>query len=158
MASFWGAKTAWWLASVAPEQLWWLASFRSARWCKCRHLWEKSHWWYCEVQTMNNTAQTCQWAYPGMQWWHEGYGSNQTLSDGIWDRFQRQRIHTWYCKPSQKPMTREIIGLAGVMTLYCCLLNGHIIKLPSKYLCLYPWTRMAFNLDQRRFWNGQQLM
>lgn len=31
------------------------------------------------------------------------------------------------------------------------LLNDHAVKLPSKYLCLYPKTWTALNFGQRRF-------
>lgn len=36
-----------------------------------------------------------------------------------------------------------------VEALDIILLNGHVGKLPSKYLCFYPWIFDALNLGQR---------
>lgn len=45
--------------------------------------------------------------------------------------------HIWYDKPSQKPVTEEVMGPGGEATV-SALLNGHAttITLPSKYLYL----------------------
>lgn len=45
-------------------------------------------------------------------------------------------IHVWYCKPSQKPMARKVVGHKDPSTVV--LLNGHTIKMLSKYLALFP--------------------
>lgn len=37
----------------------------------------------------------------------------------------------------------------GIHTIV--LLNEHVVKPSSKYLCLYPWISAALNLGQRRF-------
>lgn len=41
--------------------------------------------------------------------------------------------HAWNSKPDLKLVAGKIIGHRGEPTIV--LLNGHVIKLPSKYLC-----------------------
>lgn len=51
-----------------------------------------------------------------------------------------------------KSMTRENVGPGwGSRVPAIVFLNGHVVKLPSKCLCLYPKICAALNLDQRRF-------
>jgi hypothetical protein len=44
--------------------------------------------------------------------------------------------------PSQKPMPSKFMGL-GVELSIIFLLNGHAIKLSSKYLCLHLLTQLV---------------
>lgn len=46
------------------------------------------------------------------------------------------RLCVWYCTPGLRSMVVEGKGL-GVEPEIVILLNGHVVRLSSKYLCLH---------------------
>lgn len=73
---------------------------------------------------------------PLIQQRHACYGSNHHFWFNVKPTSQ-EGIHSWYCKPGQKPKVRKVMGPRGGYTTV--LLNGCGIELPSEYLCLDPW-------------------
>jgi hypothetical protein len=53
-----------------------------------------------------------------------------------------------YYKPAQKP-TAEWSGVLREEHSTGVWLNGHGVKLPSKFLCLYQWASAILSLGQR---------
>lgn len=47
----------------------------------------------------------------------------------------QEGLHAWYCNSSEKPMTGDTADSSEEPT--SVLLNGHVVNLPPKYLCLY---------------------
>lgn len=71
--------------------------------------------------TLHNVIVTCQ-----STWFHWYSGMNAveaTNQDGT---------RVWYYKPDQTSITEEVIDTRGNL-----LLNGHVVKLSSKHLCIY---------------------
>lgn len=50
-----------------------------------------------------------------------------------------EEFHAYYCNSGQKPKTGKVTGLS-IKPDIVILLNGHAVKLPPKYLCLYTET------------------
>ena len=57
-------------------------------------------------------------------------------------------MYCMYYKPAQKP-TAEWSGVLREEHSTGVWLNGHGVKLPSKFLCLYQWASAILSLGQR---------
>lgn len=57
------------------------------------------------------------------------------------------RLCVWYCTPGLRSVVAEGKGL-GVEPEIVILLNGHVVKLSSKYLCLHLQSWNIFRLTQ----------
>lgn len=59
-------------------------------------------------------------------------------------------IHVWYCKPGQNAKAEGVIG-PRVEPAILILLNSRDPKVPSTYLCSYPYSQAALLLGHRSF-------
>lgn len=65
----------------------------------------------------------------------ESYDRGMNL--GVWCNQSQKETHSWFWKSGQEPMVGELTGPQGEPTTII-LLSEHSIKIPPKFLFVYP--------------------